>query len=299
MKFRVQPILKFTDIIPTMTDIRALIDSLSEVERTASRASFLAPCVRGGRVRARVRGLVREYVPQPEDFEGWGIFVPADERTASLLEPAAPPIVDRYLALFPAVRLRLAFRLDGRSWCAFPANISDAEQRFGTVGPVTVQLAEQVNPFERIIGSWDGSTYWFVSSDRRADPRIRDRLNEALAADIGPDDLRVRGLTPEDRCAYELRWNLTTTARRAREERQDLERLERGLAQGGGTLDGYMDRGDVWVVRWRTAAGEGQRSVIRKNDLTVVGAGICLSGQDRNFDLQSLVGVIENRPDWM
>ena len=35
---------------------------------------FVAPCVRGGRVRTRVAGLVCTFAPRPHDFQGWGIF---------------------------------------------------------------------------------------------------------------------------------------------------------------------------------------------------------------------------------
>ena len=38
-------------------------------------------------------------------------------------------------------------------------------------------------------------------------------------------------------------------------------------------------------------------SAISKRDLTVISAGICLSGEDDKFDLQSLVGVVEKAWD--
>ncbi|WP_366039864.1 hypothetical protein [Microcoleus sp. PH2017_05_CCC_O_A] len=57
----------------------------------------------------------------------------------------------------------------------------------------------------------------------------------------------------------------------------------------------FSDRADYWLVEWTSASGEHHSSAIAKNDLTVMSSGICLSGLDKDFDLQSLVGVVENR----
>src|SRR5262249_38211647 len=69
------------------------------------------------------------------------------------------------------------------------------------------------------------------------------------------------------------------------------------LRVGGGDLRAFNDRGQYWLVEWTTADGERHTSAIAKGDLTVISSGICLSGRDRDFDLQSLVGVIKGR-DW-
>ena len=76
---------------------------------------------------------------------------------------------------------------------------------------------------------------------------------------------------------------------------QDKRRLERALNMGGGELQNFRARDDYWVVEWTSGTGERHSSAIAKNDLTVMSSGICLSGLDKNFDLQSLVGVVENR----
>lgn len=51
-------------------------------------------------------------------------------------------------------------------------------------------------------------------------------------------------------------------------------------------------------MKWSAADGEYHSSAISKESLTVISAGICLDGLDRDFDLQSLVGVIEQQPGW-
>ena len=65
------------------------------------------------------------------------------------------------------------------------------------------------------------------------------------------------------------------------------------------TQQGPKDQLPVWLVsqtvEWQTFDGEYHSSAISKQDLTVISSGICLSGLDRDFDLQSLVGVIEKR----
>jgi hypothetical protein len=74
-------------------------------------------------------------------------------------------------------------------------------------------------------------------------------------------------------------------------------RLREALRTGGGEMRDFRDRGEYWLVEWTTADGQRHTSAIAKGDMTVISSGICLSGRDRDFDLQSLVGVIEGR-DW-
>lgn len=295
-------------------DIRKLLEQMAAEEAQFRETTFLAPCARGGRVRVKIGGLAQTYTPQPPDFEGWGLFKPKDTRTAELVEEAGLPQIANYCARLTPLRLRLVVALQGQTWLAYPVNESDARQRLGDVRPLPVHLVTEGGVFEPIVARGGDAVWWFEEVDRRADPMPAEHLKTALSVVTLPENLHFKGITPEMRTAYALAAQQSEAFRevlRARQEGpsnreeardsrpsgRDGERLQNALRFGGGDLRDFRDRGDYWQVEWMTRDGQRHTSAISKRDLTVLSAGICLSDQDTDFDLQSLVGVIEQR-EW-
>ena len=285
-----------------MADIRDLLKQLAAGEENLRSSRFLAPCVSGGQVRASVARILYTFRPRPRGFEGWGIFQPVSEHEAEVVEEAGLARVTEYLSLFPLMRLRLGYRLRGQTWLAYPANESDMRQRFPSqrVQPIPVHLVAEGRELEQVVARNLGGGWWFEEIDRRASPIEADSLREALRSGVVPEKVSLKGLTPEMRACYSLifrREELERESKLQREQRRresrDEARLRGALSFGGGDLRSFQDRGDYWLVEWIARTGELHMSDISKSDLTVISAGICLSGEDEKFDLQSLVGVVE------
>jgi hypothetical protein len=196
-------------------------------------------------------------------------------RTANLAER------QRYLELYPLVRLILC-RRDGGKYLATPAHQADG--RFRLTGLVPVHLVEEAQPFEVVEARFDGAQCWFERLDPRRDPAVASYLRQALQDAVAVEKLCRPGLTVEERTAYAL---VHGPAERDRTE----GRFRRALAHAGADLKGYLERDDCFRVEY-VVDGERHVSVVDKHDLSVQVAGICLSGEDGRFDLQSLVGVL-------
>ena len=291
-----------SQILKPMSDkIKNLINSMAQEEKQALDTEFLAPCVRGGMLRARVNHLIYTFRPLPKDFEGWGIFLPLSNKEAELLEEASLFQVAEYLKLLKPLRVRLSQPLRGQTWLAYPANESDAQQRFGAARPLILHLVSEGAQFEQVIARTDGGAFLFEDTDRRSDPVIAQTLRGALINNTRVEDLRFANLTPEMRAAFQLALQPFVPPVKQRHKGSQIEplpksdraRLSEALQMGGANLEGFADRGDYWTVEWTSRSGERHTSAISKEDLTVISSGICLSGRDRDFDLQSLVGVME------
>jgi len=274
-----------------MANKNKLTDALNRLAAAEDRflaSEFLSPVIRGGQVNVRIAGVICTLGIQPADFEGCGVFRPASHSHADLVRQAKLDERRRYLELFPLVRLHLADRRE-EEWLALPAHRSDS--RFQIEGLIPVRLVEEAQLFEVIEARFDGAQFWYAEPDARWDPATGSYLRRELAQLTPPENLQRSGLTVEERAAYALnywpRYEASEEAQRSREER----RLRSALEHAGADLKNYVERRDVYTVTYEV---DGQRhvSAVAKKDLSVQVAGICLSGEDQKFDLQSLVGVI-------
>lgn len=316
-------------------DVRKLVARLHQESNTVLQRELIAPLLPGGKIRTCLSGMVHEFTLRGE-FVGWGCFQPLNEREAELVREALPWERGSYLELFPLLRVILLWpdtttRFPG-TWWALPYNESDARQRFGFAAePRPIFLCDPTNgaeQFERVLVRVNGGTLWYDGPDPLADPVNAEWLRDAATHNDGTNSF-LSGLASSERMAL-LLWQirqleqLRPELRRQEQERaqqrhlryqqqqewlrqqvergQLEERLRHALAKADATLHSYRELptndgspGQL-IVEW-SEQGETRRyrSTLDPR-LTVVSSGICLSGQDRNFDLTSLVSVMSDSP---
>jgi hypothetical protein len=269
-------------------DLTRALDRLANAEAGFVGAQFLAPVLRGTGVGVSIAGVRCRLKVRPWDFEGWGVFRAQSFTRAKLV--CTPTMAQRrmYLGLFPPVRLILVER-DGDHWLAGPAGAADA--RFTIEGLVPVRLVEDGEFFETIVARFDGGQFWFDQVDPRTDPSAASLMRDALLTMVEPARLERAGMTAAQRAVYTAAYDKRRLAIAEDERTREERRLRNALTHAGATLRDYAERGGVYRVSY-DVDGQRRTSVIRKDDLTVVTAGICLAGQDGDFDLSSLVGVL-------
>lgn len=266
------------------------LKKLAAKEEEFLNQDFFSPVLNGQPVRVRIDGVVMHLnVIRPKNYEGWGIFRPLDHRHAKKIRNANIVEKNEYLKLFPILRLIVCARTD-EQWYGIPAN--QADERFKVSGMVPISLPEELQMFNTIQTRFDGSNCWFDQIDMSQNPRNAVMLREALAELRDIEKIDISGLSKEEKRAYNV------AIVNEIENRKDLteERIKEAVHRAGGEYRSYMERGNTFTVEY-SVDGENHRSVVNKDTLSVESAGICLSGGDRAFDLQSVVGVIREGID--
>jgi hypothetical protein len=279
--------------------IDEILNRLEAAEKDFTGREFMAPVIGHGRVMVRIAGVLcklRSIERLPRNFRGWAILRALSTSRAEFVGEAGLSQITDYLALFPAVRLILV-EIRGNRWLSLPAQKGD--RRFRIEGAVELRLAEEgLERFETVLSRFDGRLFWYERRDPSRDPAIaaylREQLAGAGAGELPPekDALHKRGLSREEREAYGV---MRAARIEALQDRVEL-RLSGALNHARARYESHIERGDVYVVRYEVD-GQQHVSTVNREDLSVVTAGICLSGTDRRFDLTSLVGVLRQARD--
>lgn len=260
---------------------------LAAAEEAFASTRFLAPVAKSEgdpKVRVRIAGVVMTLaVTRPKKFIGWGIFQPTDHKHCRKIREAGLSERRAWLDLFRPCRLVLC-RQEGDDWLGALA---------GTDELGLVRLTEGVQVFDEVKARWDGAEFWFDAPDERADPRLKAYLSERLADRTPANRVSAPGMAPEHRVAYGVAFQTAEDQRRRALEASVGYKVKSAIERAGGAYLNHLERaGDgTLTVTWRMGS-EVHRSTVRRSDLSVVSAGICLNSTDQQFDMNSLCHVV-------
>lgn len=243
-----------------------------------------------GQISTRISGVIYNFKIKKRAEVGFGIFKPKNPSFAYLKRMANEEEVAEYLSILPRIKAILVFKT--KFWYCIPQNIN-AYLKLDFLGLTPVYNVENAEAFDYITGRFDGQNIWFEDLDPNCDFEKIENLKE-VERKKQPFD-KIKGLTPEDYLAF-------TLAHKNAEEQEALTlggRIKAAFEKKGAKLESFKElSGHRVQVKWISKKNQPYTSVLDKRNMNVVCAGICLSGQDAKFDLDSLIGVVtegENR----
>jgi hypothetical protein len=252
---------------------------LADSETKFFASTFFAP-VFTDKVRVKIEEVFVDFGVTPKNYKGWGIFKLAGKKQAVFQREANIAEIAAYLGNFA----RTSFIVCDND--RLPLGISASEDKLYTTNLTPFFLANNISLFETVYVRFDGANFIFERPDLRSIRRAEE-LRKALENNVKQDKLDITGLGKFEKIAYALVYKL-------REEKKRLStegRLRSSVQKGGGQFHSYRRFGGNISVTY-SVDGQSYTSTVSEN-FGVVSAGICLSGTDRQHDLQSLMTVIK------
>lgn len=263
------------------------------LERFAHEVEVIVPIVEGwGQINTRK-------IYQPGLENGW--YVVGLNGVVNVKRKATPLEIDKALRDIKPLRV-FAYGEEG-----IPLNFSNFFQR-GLGQSVKVHFLNQ-QPFTLVkVILWEDNRLYYWENDIRTEREVIKSVQQAFEADQPITE--IKGVTPELRYYY-LLLNLQRQHFRHLEELERLKldqeeqkkrmeefrntfagRLQHVIEQAGGTLVKFnKSRGNSYMVHWKIGDQLVKSQI--SDDLSVVSAGFCLSGDDRRHTMQSIVQLAD------
>lgn len=239
---------------------------------------ILSPVIQGSSIIVRINGVALSLRVNPKGFHGWGLFkYNGDHKSVTYSDEPSRRQKMEFLELLPRVRLIICSHNEKESI----GSLLDSDGRF-SFDAASVFFAENISLFDTIVARYDGKCFLY---ERHANynPRKIDELKAAFADEIKPDKLNTFASLGR---AYAYAYNEVIKAKELTIE----QKVKQAINRAGGKYRGFTDRGETLTVQF-TINGQTFTPTVNSKTLMLESAGICLSGGDRAFDLQSFVHI--------
>jgi len=258
---------------------QACVERLGRTQAAQLQSPSLAFADGLGRAWLRVEGL-RVALELPRTQSG---IVRLEHRRGSYRPVAASASErERFLSTLPALRVLVVTLTEDR----VPVVWAPGAESQDPSETASLQLAPRLQLFDAVMARRDGPDLLFHHLDRSTPPRVAAALRLALDQEDGR--ARLKGCGPGQLRALALARDLRPE--RVRDSRIEAQ-LRLALTRGGGELLGWSRLSPALLeVRWRAAAQQVRSEV--DAELQIQSAGVCLSGQDRAFDLTALCSAL-------
>ncbi len=250
-----------------------LFDRLAEEERGIFGQEFIGYASnKGDTIRICVGSILMGL--SVNKGQGIGIYRPKSYRTAKFVRKATLVEKDKFIKHLPIIRLVVCDKV-GQNW--FGAS---------STGEVPIADAQDsgIQLFDSILCRFDGIRCIYDCIDQNSNLHVAEVLRSHLQKRTKISEIEtISAVTPLGVSAYKFAFRQLKDL--------DEDRIKDYIKRGGGNFASYKEIGGVYTVTYEIQ-NQTFTSVIRK-DMKVESAGICLSGTDKEYDLQSLISVVK------
>jgi hypothetical protein len=269
-----------------VTNVLDLISKIGRKEAQITQQVFISPVFYNALVATRIDGLIYSFTLPAATEYGWYCLQPVDTKKARIVEQANLIEREMYLKNLDKLRIVLVMKKDGIFY-----GVPDKANKFGfqVNDLLPIFLCDDMPmDFDRVITRFDGANIWFDQIDQSNDPAKAEYLRNCMTKVQEPEKIKFSGLSLEEKFAYTLRLTV--------DKKLVIDRTKDGLKQdvefAGGSFLKFVERSDHFSVTYKVN-GQEYTSYVSKDPVhSVISAGLCLQGNDKRFDLKSLVTVI-------
>ena len=256
-----------------------LLNKLIEQEKSVSQNEILSPVIPNTKVCVKIDGVIVSLNVRPANFTGWGIFKTDQSfKNANFIEEPNRRQQREYLEMLPRAIMIVCEHNENRTVGSFLNN----DDRF-PFDAAPIFFPHNISLFDVIHVRFNGQYFIYERHQAGKYQQLTEECRDLLNKETKPDRIKIAfGFARAYAYAYEV------TVKQKIITAQD--KVKTAIERAGGKFKNLVDRGGIFTVSFEVE-GETFTPTVNANNLMLENAGICLSGRDRSFDLESFVHV--------